>query len=179
VAFVLIGLAMLALVADGLRAVRDGRTPEDRLAACALLSTVVVLLVVGAFDAVLLLPVPALIAWSLLGALSPQARERSAVTLPVWKRALALAGIALLGGLAVARSATQLQAMAVFSTTTRTARLEQASALDPGSYRIHLRLAQNYLLRGNCKKVISHATAAQELFPNAQKPKRLRAQCSP
>lgn len=176
-AFVLLGLAMLALVADGLRAIREGRTPEDRLAACALLGTVIVLLVVGTFDAVLLLPVPALIAWSLLGALSPQSRERTVLTLPVWKRALALVGIALIGGLAIARSATQLRAMAVFSTTSRTARLEQASTLDPGSYRIHLRLAQSYLLRGNCKKVLSHATAAAELYPNAQKPKRLRAEC--
>jgi O-antigen ligase len=175
--FVLLGLAVLALLADGLRGVRDGRTPEDRLAACALLGTLAILVVVGTFDAVLLLPVPALCAWTLLGALSPPSRERKAFTLSVLQRTLAVLLVAVVGGLAIARSATQLSAMSIFSTTSRVTRLEQASSLDPGSYRIHVRLAEGYARRGSCRRVIAHASAAHDLFPNAAQPRRLLADC--
>jgi O-antigen ligase len=178
-AFVLLGLAMMALVADGLRAVRDGRTPEERLTACALLGTLAVLLVVGTFDAVLLLPVPALIAWSLLGALSPSSRERNAIALSLPLRALALMSVAALGGLALARSAAQLGAMSIFSTTSRATQLERALALDPGNYRIQVRLADAYAHRGSCVRVRTHADAARRLFPNAPQPKRLLRECAP
>jgi O-antigen ligase len=174
---IMLGLAMIALAADGLRAVRGARSPEERLAACALLGTIVVVLTVGAFDAVLLLPAPALISWSLLGALSPPARERTAVELPLVRRVALMFGVAVLGGLAVLRSATQLSAMETFTGATRTTTLERASALDPGSYRIHLRLAQGYARRGNCARVRSHAGTARALFPNAPQPKRLLADC--
>lgn len=174
---VLLGLAMLALVADGLRAVREGRTPEERLSACALLGTLAILVVVGTFDAVLLLPVPALVAWTLLGAMSPPTRERKAVALGVGGRVLAVAAVAVLGVLATVRSASQLSAMSIFSTTARVTQLEQASATDPGSYRIHVRLAEGYARRGSCKRVIAHAGAARALFPNALQPRRLLAAC--
>jgi hypothetical protein len=154
-----------------------GRTPEDRLAACALIGTLAILVVVGTFDAVLLLPVPALCAWTLLGALSPPSRERKAFTLSAFQRALAVVAVAVLGGLAIARSTAQLSAMSIFSTTSRVTRLEQASALDPGSYRIHVRLAEGYARRGSCRRVVAHAAAARDLFPNAAEPRRLLADC--
>jgi hypothetical protein len=176
-AFVLLGLALLALVADGMRAVRRAPTPEERLQACALLATVVIVVVAGAFDAVLLLPAPALIAWSLFGALSPPSRERASFALPIPLRMLMLAGVAALGALSVGRSGAQLAAMAIFNRTSRSTPLERASALDPGSYRIHVRLAQDYLQRGDCARVRAHAGAARDLFPNAAKPKRLLASC--
>ncbi len=175
--FVLLGLAMLALLADGMRAVRDGRTPEDRLGACTMLGTLAILMVVGTFDAVLLLPVPALMAWTLLGALAPPSRERKAISLSLPMRALAMAAVAVVGGFAIVRSASQLSAMAIFSTTSRVTRLEEASALDPGSYRIHVRLAEGYARRGTCKRVIAHAGAARDLFPNAPQPRRLLSLC--
>ena len=176
-AFIMLLLAMMALVADGLRGVRNGLDAEQRLAACALLGTIAVLLVVGSFDAVLLLPVPALIAWSLLGALSQPSRERAAVDMPIPKRLLALAVIAGLGAIVVLRSASQASAMALYTGTTRASVLERASATDPGSYRIHIRLAEAYLQRGNCTKVRVHATAARKLFPSAPEPRRLLADC--
>jgi O-antigen ligase len=175
--FVLLGLAMLALVADGLRGVREGRTPEDRLTASAMIGTLAILVVVGTFDAVLLLPVPALVAWTLLGALSPPTRERKAVTLGVGRRVLAMVAVAALGALAIVRSASQLSAMSIFSTTSRVTQLEQASARDPGSYRIHVRLAEGYVRRGSCKRAIAHASAARALLPNAPQPRRLLASC--
>lgn len=175
--FVLLSLAMLALLADGLRGVRDGRTPEDRLAACILLGTLAILVVVGTFDAVLLLPVPALVAWTLLGALSPPSRERAVVQLSLPGRALILAGVLAAGAFAITRSVAQLSAMSIFATTSRATELERASILDPGSYRIHMRLADAHARRGNCRRVIAHAAPARELFPQAARPRRLLAAC--
>ncbi len=175
--FVLLLLAMLALLADGLRGVRDGRTPEDRLSACILLGTLAILMVVGTFDAVLLLPVPALVAWTLLGALSPPSRERAVVHLALPMRAVLLLGVMAAGGFAVSRSASQLTAMSIFATTSRATELERASLLDPGSYRIHMRLADAHARRGNCRRVIAHARPARELYPYAARPRRLLAAC--
>ena len=176
-AALLLGLALLALVVDGMRGMRGAPTPEGRLAACALVGTVAALMVVGMLDAVLLLPAPALLSWALLGALAPVPRERAAVTLSIPTRALSLLIVAAVGALAIGRSATQLGAMSIFSNSSRTSQLERASALDPGSYRIHLRLAEGYLRRGSCPRVRTHAGAARALFPNAPQPKRLLAQC--
>jgi O-antigen ligase len=176
-AFVVLVLTVLALVADALRGIRAEEDVEDRLRATTLLGTLGVLLVVGSFDAVLLLPVPALAAWALLGALSAPSRERQVVDLPPIKRVMG--GLLLGAGLAWAatRNVTQLSAMAIFSTTTRTSQLERASRLDRGSYRIHVRLATGYVNRGNCVKARIHATRAHALFPNAPAPKRILREC--
>jgi len=177
VAAVLLGLALIALVADGWRALRGAASAQDRLAACALVGTIAAVVVVGMFDAVLLLPPPALITWAALGALAPVPRERSAFDLGLGRRALLVFLVAALGALAVWRSASQLVAMSIFSGTTRTSRLERASTLDPGSYRIHLRLAEGYLRRGSCTRAREHARAARDLFPNAPAPKRVLSRC--
>jgi O-antigen ligase len=176
-AFVVLALAMMALLADGLRALRDGRTTEERLTAVTLLGTLAVLLVAASFDAVLLLPVPALVAWALLGALSAASRERKAIALPLASRALVLLGVIAVLGLAATHSAAQLKAMDIFSATSRTTRLEQAVQLDPGSYRIRSRLAAAYINRGNCAKARPHAQAANGLFPEAPAPKRMLGEC--
>jgi hypothetical protein len=168
---------MVALLVEAVRALRVEGDPEHALAAWALLGTVAVLLVVSTFDAVLLLPAPALIAWGLLGALSPPSRTRIVVELPTSRRVAAMLLVAILGGLSIARSTAQLMAMDVFESSTRASRVERAAALDPGSYRIHLRLAEAYAKRGSCANVRLHAGAARALFPNAAAPKRLLAGC--
>jgi O-antigen ligase len=176
-AFALLALAMVALLVEAVRALRTEEDPEHALSAWALLGTVAVLLVVSTFDAVLLLPAPALIAWGLLGALSPPSRARTTIELPTSRRVAAMLLVAILGGLAIARSSTQLAAMEVFESNTRASRVERAAELDPGSYRIHLRLAESYAKRGSCTNVRIHASAARALFPNAGAPKRLLANC--
>jgi hypothetical protein len=133
--------------------------------------------VVGCFDAVLLLPAPALVAWTALGALAPTSRERAAIDVPFLRRCVALAGILVAGAVFAIRSSSQATAMALFSGTTRASTLERASATDPGSYRMHIRLADAYLRRGNCPKARSHASAARALFPNAPQPRRVQAAC--
>ena len=177
VAFVLLALAMVALLIDAVRALRTETDPEHALYAWALLGTVAVLLVVSTFDAVLLLPTPALIAWGLLGALSPPSRPRLIVDLPTTQRVAAMLLVVILGGLAIARSSAQLMAMSVFESNTRASRVERAAELDPGSYRIHMRLAEAYAKRGSCANVRTHAGSARALFPNAPAPKRLLAAC--
>ena len=177
VAFGLLALAMVALLVDAVRVLRSDADPERALAAWALLGTVAVLLVVSTFDAVLLLPAPALVAWGLLGALSPPSRSRVIVELPTSRRVAAMLLVVILGGLAILRSGTQVTAMAVFETSTRAGRMERAAELDPGSYRIHMRLADAHARRGSCKNARPHAEAARALFPNAAAPKRLLAAC--
>jgi O-antigen ligase len=176
-AFVLLALAVAALIVDAFRAVREPGDPERTIHAWALLGTLAVLLVVGTFDAVLLLPPPALVGWALLGALSPPPRERVVVELPPVRRLAAMALVAVLGGLAVTRSVGQVAAMGVFEASAHASGVERAAALDPGSFRIQLRLAEAYARRGSCKNVRIHASAARALYPNAPEPKRLLARC--
>ena len=177
VAFVLLALALVSLVVDGFRGLSASAAPEDRLSAAALLGTIVVLLVVGSFDAVLLLPVNALIAWSLLGALSPPGRERVAADLSAVRRLGAISIVLGLGGLALWRSSRQVAAMDLFSSSSRASVVEAASKLDPGSYRVHVRLARAYVDRGSCTRAKPHARAARALFPNADEPKALLSEC--
>jgi hypothetical protein len=176
-ALVVLVLAIVALAVDAVRLLRLGGEPDGAMASWALLGTLAALVVVGSFDAVLILPAPALVTWSLLGVLSPPSRPRRVVELGRGSRALAVLLALVVGGLAVARSARQVSAMSVFSTTTRIASVERASLLDPGSYRIHLRLAETHARRRRCAEVRSHASAARDLFPNAPAPRRLLAAC--
>jgi O-antigen ligase len=177
VALVVLGLALLALVMEGLRGLRDEPSTDGRLSAAVLLATIVILVTVGTFDAVLLLPVAALVGWALLGALAAASRERRSVELTLPRRLLALVVIAAIGTLIVVRSGGQLAAMSLYATSARSAVLERASAMDPGSYRIHVRLAQLYIGRGDCKRGRVHANAAKQLFPSSPAAKRLVASC--
>ena len=178
VAFALIGFAMLALLADGIRGVVAAEGTEARFGAAVFLSTLVIVLVVGAFDAVLLLPIPALVAWALIGALSPSSRERRAIDLTASRRVLAFALIGLVSAAIVMRSAGQLTAMSLYATSSKATSLERASAMDPGSFRIHVRLAQLYVGRGDCRRARPHASAAKALFPSSPAARRLSASCS-
>lgn len=178
VALVILGLALLALVMDGMRGLRNDTSTEGKFAAAALLATIVILVTVGTFDAVLLLPVAALTGWALLGALAATSRERRAIELTPTRRILALVLLAAAGALGVLHSVGQLMAMSVYATSARSPTLERASALDPGSYRIHVRLAQLYVGRGDCTHGRAHANAAKKLFPSSPAAKRLVAACS-
>ena len=100
------------------------------------------------------------------------------VPMPVVRRVVTVVAVTALCGLAAARSIGQLAAMSIVSTTSRTGRVERASQLDPGSYRIHTRLAAAYLNRGSCTRALAHATAAHDLYPNAPAPRRLLRACA-
>jgi hypothetical protein len=177
-----LGVLLLAGAVAGLffaavRQMRNARDPDDFVFAVALAATAAVTAVVGAFDAVLLLPAPALLAWGLLGALgsADPGRPLLAVSSAGRRAALALAGAMAIA--APVRSLTQSLALATFSTSGRTTVLERAAMLDAGSYRIRTRLAQIYANSGRCKSARGHARAAAEMLPEARPPKRVLSQC--
>jgi len=170
----LLALAWAGLALRALRALWAAGTSEDALRAVALLALLASALVVGAFDAVLLLPWPTLLFWAAAGALWP-AEEVPAVRVGPWVRAVALAVLALAAGAAAVRSTGQLAAMAYYTSADAYAELERAARLDPGNYRLRLRLAQR---AGDRETRCRHALAAHALFPHAAAAERLARRCT-
>jgi len=183
-----LALAFLGLLVGAWRAgdaaADDGRL-DRLLPALALIATVVAIIVVGAFDAVLLLPTPSLMAWSMLGTFAgtlvplPETRVSIPAT-PVMRGAL-IAVVVVGLGTAVTRSVTQVAAMALYSSAGANSSgehaLEMAARLDPGSYRIRIRLAQAYAEERSCNRVRQQASAARALYPSAPEPRRLLVGC--
>jgi O-antigen ligase len=157
---------------------RVARGAEPVLGAFALAATVITTLIVGAFDAVLLLAAPTLFVWLLLGTyaepVAPSA-SRPAVRggLRHWGPVIVFA----LGIIAAGRSAMQIAAMATVTASTRTSTLERASMYDPGSYRIHLRLAEAYLNAGQCSKARLQGHEAHSLYPTAAAARQILLEC--
>lgn len=136
---------------------------EERWEASTLLATITAACVAGAFDAVLLLALPSFIVWTTLGALTsfqpPSAiRQRG--------MAIVMIVVSLFG---VVRSTAQLVAMEIYATRGDRASLERAARIDPGNYRVRMRLAR----KGRCE----HARAARSLFPNAQAARAAARRC--
>ena len=155
---------------------RHGRS-ADGLAGLALVATVLAAAVVGTFDAVLLLAVPSLFVWGLIGALLPPQRELVAIALPEGRRrvlALAVAGAALLFAL---RSAAQAVAMLVAGSGRSVRRVTWAARIDPGSYRLQMILSGVPGARGPCSRVRVHGAVAHELFPHHPAPVRVLRAC--
>lgn len=177
-----IGFALLLLAMVGLawRAVRDiwtgaGRDGERVLTAIALIGTLAATAVVGAFDAVLLVAVPAYFVWTLAGTLAPPAD--GGMTLDGGATRLGTIAVLAVGAIMIARSATQFVAIALFNTSSKVATWSQASTFDPGNYRIHTRTAQAYIARGDCTHARPQSRSARGLFPNAAEPKRQLSAC--
>lgn len=167
--------SLLGLLVGAWVRARSSSTPRERLAAVALAATVVIAAVVGAFDAVLLLAVPSLFVWAIVGALSSTTRPR--VVLPSTVRVPVVGAAVVLAMLVVLRASGQIAAMSVYTHASTTAKAGRAALFDPGSYRINIRLAESYAARGDCKRVRQYGGAARELFPNAPEPKRLLRRC--
>ena len=184
-----LALAFVGLVVGGWRAadlaVDEGRV-DRLLPALGLIATVVALIVVGAFDAVLLLPAPALIAWSFLGAfagmLVPPPTTRVALSWTPVSRGALIGAVVLATGVASVRSGAQIVAMALYNSAIAAGggqhALELAAAVDPGSYRIRIRLAEAYAEGKLCSRVRPQAIAARALYPSAPEPRRLLSACS-
>ena len=129
---------------------------DDPLLRATLLAMIVAVVVAGVFDAVLLLAVPTFIVWAALGELSGGQTIMSVpsgkIACPPLPLILILILLSILGAV---RSAAQLTAMELYSTRSS---LETAARIDPGNYRIQLRLASR----------CAHAKAAHALYPNAE-----------
>jgi O-antigen ligase len=163
-----------------LRSLRRWRLLGDRdavLGRLALAGTLASAMVVSMFDAVLLLAGPALLLWSVAGALAgPREGGRG---LSLSKRALNFAGggmlMLLLAG--SARSAAQIGAMALVGREGNGSGWTRAARLDPGDYRINLKAAQTYASRGRCGNAVVFARRANGLFPEAQAARWVLRQC--
>jgi len=166
-------LFFAAFAAMGLTAARRLRSddPHEVARALALLGLLTATLITGAFDAVLLLAAPTLVVWTAAGLLLPA--TRTVMTLPVPVRTGLLPALAAFGLAATARSAGQLGAILRAGPGWPVERLEWAVRLDPGSYRLHLMIAE----RTVCARGREHAAAAARLFPYLPAPKRRLAMC--
>jgi O-antigen ligase len=176
IAFGLFVLTILGLFVRSVRDVRQGRGDgEHALTAVALVGTIIAVAVVGAFDAVLLIAAPTFLFWTIAGALSPPPARagRGIGGLRIWGTVTVLA----FGAIAITRSAASVASMGDFSANTRLASLADAARLDPGNYRIRIRLAQAYMSRGECTHAKAEARAARALLPNAAEPRKLLAAC--
>jgi O-antigen ligase len=159
-AALLLAIVFAMLAFNGWKRLRAEEV-DERWEAATLLATIAAAGIAGAFDAVLLLALPSFLVWTALGALSRQPPTANRPLLPPIVIALALAG--------AVRSASQLYAMEIYATRGDRASLERAATVDPGNYRVQLRLAR----KGRCE----HARAARGLFPNAEAAKAAARRC--
>lgn len=177
VAFLLLTAAGALLFLAGARAWLASPRGVHDLPALVLSSTVVAAAVVGAFDAVLLLAIPALYVWSLAGALlpvEPFPKRRPAT----WQSRTAVAALVLTVGTTLTwRSVQQVRAMELIAVWGRLSTRAEAAAMDPGSYRIQVMVAQSYRRRGRCTDAVPFARQAARLFPEAAEPKSILRAC--
>jgi len=156
--------------------VRSGTRRTPALGDLTIVATLIAIVVVGAFDAVLLLPAPTYFAWTVVGALASSARPIREVALPPLARRRVTLAVAIVGGVLLMHSLSQVGAMALSNGGRREA-LELAAKVDPGSYRIHMRLAQQWRAAGRCDRARPHAARARELFPNHPAPRVVLRAC--
>jgi O-antigen ligase len=174
-----VALALAGLALAAIRRLREARHADEVIAALALLGTTAATVLVGLFDAVLLLAVPSLVAWALLGALAAGVggTPRWTPALPTARRQAAIVAVALLGTLFVVRSTSQVVAMATYENGRGARRFDRAATADPGSYRIRMRAAQAAFGRGDRARGCEHARAARSLYPRAPEARRLAGRC--
>ena len=169
--------SLLVIVFVGWRRFRQAGRSGDGLAGLALVCTAIAVMVVGSFDAVLLLAVPSLFAWGLLGALLPAQRELASIALPDGRRRALTVAVACAALLFALRSSAQGVAILLAGAGRSVARVTWAARLDPGSYRLHMLLAGVPGARGPCGRVRVHGAAAHELFPHHDAPARVLRAC--
>jgi O-antigen ligase len=174
-------LALLATLAVmlmvGWRRLRQPGREGDGLAGLALVCTLLALVVVGSFDAVLLLAVPSLFGWGILGALLPPQRELASIALPDGRRRLLALGVAAAAALFALRSAAQGISMLLAGSGRSVRRVTWAARVDPGSYRLRMLLSGVPGARGPCSRVRVHGLAAHRLFPHHVAPARVLRSC--
>ncbi len=157
-AVLLLALAFIFIAFDAVRQLVRATTAEEGWFAATALATLTGAIVAGLFDAVLLLGVPSFIVWATLGALwvptSISVRPIRGVLV------FAVIAFAIVGA---ARSVAQLAAMDIYATRGDRVSLANAAHIDPGNYRLQLRLSR----MGNRKQRCEHARAAHALFPAA------------
>lgn len=176
------GLPALALlVVAGLlllaRAVRrlGGSDGERRAGAAGGLMLLAVTLVIGCFDAQLLLPTPTFLIMGGLGAMLPASGE--ALRRPLGAGARGVLSAAVLGATLVfaGRLALELGAMHLYERGGESREL--AAKMDPGNYRIRALLARSAADRGRCAEARRWAAAARQRMPHTPFPGQVLRRC--
>jgi hypothetical protein len=175
--FIALALFVAMLLGRALKQRYDSSSsPEQRLAALAGGGVLFIAVVEGLFDAVLLLPTPAIIVWAAAGALIAPGPERDAAVPTPGRRILLAASFAALTICAGLMSERRIEAMRLYEVGSSAA-IESALLKDPGSYRIQMRGAEHFVSRGQCAKARAHAVSARELFPSSPGPRKILAEC--
>ena len=177
-ASLLLGLVGAAIALGAWARVRRGSRYVPTLSDLTIVSTLIAVAVVGALDAVLLLPAPTLFVWTTVGALASTAKPVREIVLTTGSRRALQALVAVVGGMLILRSTAQVVAMGLSDGGTRR-QMELAATIDPGSYRIQMVLAQEYRAARRCDLARPHAERARALFPNHPAPKALLKACAP
>jgi O-antigen ligase len=151
--------------------------PEQVLARVALAGTIIATVVVSAFDAVLLLAPPSLLAWTIIGAASGVGLASGDLARRRGVRFATAAAIALVVIVAAARSAAQIVAIQTVGRSGSSSGWTAAARWDPGSYRINLRAAEIAAGRRDCASARAYAGRAVALFPDAAAPRRVLQVC--
>lgn len=142
---------------------RTAMSRDEALANIALLTLITATVVVGAFDAVLLLAFPTFIVWLGVGVLfaNPEVSTNPSME-PARLAPLApLLLVLVVSAAGVLRSGGQLVAMELLE---QGRSLRTAAWFDPGSYKLHMRLARTGKRAERCE----HSIAARTLFPSSQ-----------
>ena len=141
------------------------------------LGTIAATLTVSAFDAVLLLAAPAMLAWSVIGATSGIGRRGRELTLSGGRRLGWVAGLLLVQAASLARSAAQVTSIAMVGHGGSRAGWVAGADWDPGSYRANLRAAEILAGARRCREARLYARRAVSLFPDAPAAKRIARAC--
>jgi hypothetical protein len=173
---VLLALAGGSLAVGAWARVRRAKSETPALTDLTIVATLIAISTVGAFDAVMLLPVNTLFGWTVIGVLASSARPLRQIGLTRSSRRWLIAAAAAVGLLVIGRSGSQVLAMSLFNHGTRAA-MERGSRVDPGSYRIHMLLAQSWHAAARCDRARPHAEAARALFPNYPAPRQILRAC--
>jgi len=148
------------------------------IARITLAGTIVATLVVSAFDAVLLLPTTAFVAWMVIGATAGPRSNARKIAIPASRWRVLSVLLVLFTAISVARSGAQSLAMSAVGRGTRVDGWVAGAQLDPGSFRINLRVAELHANRGRCASAKAFARRAAALFPEALQPKRILRRCA-
>jgi O-antigen ligase len=172
--------ALVLLVAAGVlltaRAVsRLGGKPDRRAAAVGGLALLGVVLVIGCFDAQLLLPAPTFLIMGGLGALLPAEKPLLRWSPSEQARGRLAIAIVAMGCVAGGRLAVELTAMHLYERGGE--RRVLAAKVDPGNYRIRALLARGAADAGRCADARRWAREASARFPDAPFPKAVARRC--
>ena len=176
-AAIALAAAFTVLFLSSLRRWGELVSTEAVLARVAAAGTIAATLVVSAFDAVLLLAAPALLAWSVIGATSGIGRRGRIIEPAGGKRLVFIGALLLLPALGLTRSVAQWTAITLVGQGGTRAGWIAGAEWDPGSYRANLNAARLQANSRRCASAVRYANRALALAPEAAEPKRVLRAC--